>query len=128
MSGGNQLSYDQIEKMLVPELRAALKERGIKATGNKAVLRTRLKNPSATDYTRQQQQNVVESEDIEVPDDVLLYDIYHLDEMVRTQSCIRWKVEYLSKKIIHVYRTPSSEHTRKLNEKAATSMTTGCPL
>merc|ERR1712238_471471 len=69
MSGGNQLSGDQIEKTLVPELRAALKERGIRATGNKAVLRTRLKNPSATDYTRQQQQKVVESQDIEVLDD-----------------------------------------------------------
>ena len=67
--------------MLVPELRAAFKEREIKATGNKAVLRTRLKNPCATDYTRQQQQKVVESEDIEVPDDVLCYDRCHLDEI-----------------------------------------------
>ena len=81
MLGENQLSDDHIEKMLVPELRAALKERGIKATGNKAVLRTRLKNPSATDYTHQQQQKVVKSEDIEVPDDVLYYDSYHLDEI-----------------------------------------------
>ena len=67
-----ELIDEEIDKMKVPELQAALKERGLRRTGIKAVLQKRLKNSSTAELPgRQQKVTDPEEEEISLPDHIL---------------------------------------------------------
>ena len=72
------LTAEQIGKMKCDELRKALKERGLRVTGNKAELKNRLLNPAEKDRTtRRQQQKSTEAEpelDVDLPEHMMYED------------------------------------------------------
>ena len=72
-AGGENLSSEEIDKMLCNDLRSALKKRGLRTTGIKADLVKRLKNPQPTDAPGRRLL-VEEPGDPVIPDEVLYQD------------------------------------------------------
>ena len=72
------LTAEQIGKIKCDELRKALKERGLRVTGNKAELKSRVLNPAEKDRTtRRQQQKLTEAEpelDVDIPEHMMYED------------------------------------------------------